>query len=153
MRQNKEKKSKKIKKNNKDEVSTKNQKENKPFKKRLIKFIVCVFILLLILSVSFLTFKGYIFKKLVKEMFNNSPSTVFDSNKNVIAQIGAERNRENVDFSEIPSNLKNAYISIEDQRFYKHHGVDVKRTGAAIFSYIIKYYCLKISSNILSPYF
>lgn len=138
MRQNKEKKSKKIKKNNKDEVSTKNQKENKPFKKRLIKFIVCVFILLLIISVSFLTFKGYILKKLVKEMFNNSPSTVFDSNKNVIAQIGAERNRENVDFSKIPSNLKNAYISIEDQRFYKHHGVDVKRTGAAIFSYIIK---------------
>ena len=145
MRQNnKEKNPKKINKINKDEVSTKKQKENKPFRKRLIKFIVCVFILLLIISVSFLTFKGYIFKKLVKEMFNDSPSTVFDSNKNVIAQIGAERNRENVEISEIPSNLKNAYISIEDQRFYKHHGVDVKRTGAAIFSYIIKRWFLFI---------
>ena len=39
--------------------------------------------------------------------------------------------------NQIPSNLKNAYISIEDERFYKHKGIDLKRTGAAIFSYAI----------------
>lgn len=32
--------------------------------------------------------------------------------------------------------MKNAYIAIEDQRFYKHSGVDLPRTGAAILSYI-----------------
>lgn len=39
-------------------------------------------------------------------------------------------------FGDIPQNLKNAYIAIEDQRFYKHSGVDLPRTGAAILSYI-----------------
>lgn len=39
--------------------------------------------------------------------------------------------------ADLPDNLKNAYIAIEDQRYYKHFGVDVKRTTAAIASYII----------------
>ncbi len=42
-------------------------------------------------------------------MFNNSTSTVFDSNKNVIAEIGSERNRDNIKLSEMPNNLKNIY--------------------------------------------
>lgn len=41
------------------------------------------------------------------------------------------KNNENV-----PKNLKNAYIAIEDERFYKHGGIDIKRTGGAIISYI-----------------
>ena len=116
----------------------KNKKEIKPKKYRFAKFIVFIFILLLISSILFLTYKGYTFKILAKEMFNNTSSTVFDSNKNVIAEIGSERNRNNVSFSELPDNLKNAYVSIEDQRFYTHHGVDIKRTGAAILSYVVK---------------
>ncbi len=34
---------------------------------------------------------------------------------------------------EIPTSLKNAFVSIEDKRFYSHHGIDLKRIiGAAI---------------------
>lgn len=36
----------------------------------------------------------------------------------------------------MPENLENAYVSIEDERYYKHHGVDIKRTASAIVSYI-----------------
>ena len=39
----------------------------------------------------------------------------------------------------MPKNLVNAYVSIEDERFYKHSGVDIKRTGGAIISYIIHF--------------
>ena len=125
-------------KHNKEKKLKEDKKEHKTLKSRFIKFIIFALILIIIASICYLVYKAYIFKTLVKEMFNNSTSTVFDSNKNVIAEIGSERNRENVKLSEIPDNLKNAYISIEDQRFYKHHGVDIKRTGAAIFSYVIK---------------
>lgn len=31
-----------------------------------------------------------------------------------------------VDYKNVPQNLKNAFVSIEDERFYKHHGVDIK---------------------------
>ena len=39
----------------------------------------------------------------------------------------------------MPNNLKNAYVAIEDERFYSHIGIDVKRTGAAIVSYIFHF--------------
>ena len=125
-------------KHNKEKKLKEDKKEHKTLKSRFIKFIIFALILIIIASICYLVYKAYTFKTLAKEMFNTSTSTVFDSNKNVIAEIGSERNRENVKLSEIPDNLKNAYISIEDQRFYKHHGVDIKRTGAAIFSYVIK---------------
>lgn len=128
MKHNKEKKLKEYKKNKKE------PKRNNRFK----KFIIFAIILILIVIIGYLIFKAYTFKTLAKEMFNNTTSAVFDNNKNVIAEIGTERNRDNVNLSDIPDNLKNAYISIEDQRFYKHHGVDIKRTGAAIFSYVIR---------------
>jgi len=75
---------------------------------------------------------------LATEMFHNTPSSIVDHNNNILAQIGVERNRQNVDYESIPSQLINAYISIEDQRYFKHHGVDIKRTCAAILSYISK---------------
>lgn len=38
--------------------------------------------------------------------------------------------------SEIPDNLKNAFVALEDKRFYKHNGYDVVRIGGAIVSNI-----------------
>ena len=70
-------------------------------------------------------------------MMNNEPSIIVDSSGNIIEKLGAERNKNNVKLSQVPDNLKNAYIDIEDERFYKHKGVDIKRTTAAIGSYVI----------------
>ena len=33
-------------------------------------------------------------------------------------------NRVWVDFKDIPKNMKNAIVAIEDKRFYEHRGVD-----------------------------
>ena len=38
--------------------------------------------------------------------------------------------------NKIPENLKNAIVSIEDERFYTHKGFDLKRTTKAFFVYI-----------------
>ena len=40
-----------------------------------------------------------------------------------------------VSLDEIPDNLINAFIAIEDKRFYDHFGVDIIRTGKAVFNY------------------
>ena len=34
-------------------------------------------------------------------------------------------------FSEIPEHVKNAFVAVEDKRFYQHKGVDVRRMAAA----------------------
>lgn len=43
-------------------------------------------------------------------------------------------NRVWISYDEIPKDLVNAAIAIEDRRFYQHHGVDWLRTGSAILS-------------------
>ena len=46
---------------------------------------------------------------------------------------------KSVTFDDLPKNLTNAFISIEDKRFYEHSGVDFKRTVAAGFNYFLKF--------------
>ena len=43
------------------------------------------------------------------------------------------------DYDSIPQDLKDAFVSIEDKRFYKHHGVDWKRTMSAGLNYFFKF--------------
>ncbi|MDF2838421.1 MAG: Multimodular transpeptidase-transglycosylase [Evtepia sp.] len=46
----------------------------------------------------------------------------------------AGENRIWIDYEDIPKNLINAAVSIEDKRFYKHHGVDWIRTSKGIIN-------------------
>ena len=50
--------------------------------------------------------------------------------------LSAEENRIWVDLEEIPEDMKNAIVSIEDERFYTHKGFDLKRTTKAFFVYL-----------------
>lgn len=99
--------------------------------------IILIFILVLIIL---LAIKLGIFvanwQNLAQDMIANTPSEVFDTDGKVIAKIGSNKNTKNISLTDIPENLKDAYVSIEDQRFYKHNGVDFPRTAAAILSYI-----------------
>ena len=47
-----------------------------------------------------------------------------------------EQNREWVKYSDIPKNLINAFVAIEDHRFYEHEGIDIKRTAGAVIGFI-----------------
>lgn len=121
---------KELKKQKKD--SKKNSKLRRKLKKIII-FIILIFILI------FAIIKGiamYKWQTLAKEMISNTNSVIVDKDGNIIATLGSEKIHKNISFSEMPDDLKNAYVAIEDERFYKHHGVDIKRTGSAIISYI-----------------
>lgn len=69
-------------------------------------------------------------------MMKNQNSIVVDANGNFMDEIGKERIKEYVPYSDIPRYMVDAYVDIEDERFFSHKGVDVKRTGAAILTYI-----------------
>ncbi len=45
-------------------------------------------------------------------------------------------NRIWIDSEEIPKVMKQAIVSIEDERFYEHGGVDIKRTAGAFFGWV-----------------
>ncbi len=52
-----------------------------------------------------------------------------------IATLHGEQNRIWSDLEDIPDGLQNAFISLEDKRFYKHDGVDWIRTIGAVVKY------------------
>ena len=53
-------------------------------------------------------------------------SKIYDNNDELIADLGSER-RVNAQANEIPTDLVNAIISIEDHRFFNHRGIDTIR--------------------------
>lgn len=48
----------------------------------------------------------------------------------------ADENRIWADLEEIPQHIQDAAIAIEDERFYKHNGVDILSTGKATIKYL-----------------
>lgn len=68
--------------------------------------------------------------------------SLFSSSKNAVAFSVCDENENNVDLSifgekqleieTLPEHVKNAFIAVEDKRFYSHFGVDIKRMAGAL---------------------
>lgn len=58
-------------------------------------------------------------------------------NPQELEQIQSDSNRIWIDSSQIPQVMKDAIVAIEDERFYKHHGVDIKRTLGATGKWVL----------------
>ena len=79
---------------------------------------------------------GQAFEISEDELMISGNSVVLDSKGKVIAELSGDENRKIISYDEMPEKLRNAYIAIEDERFLSHNGVDFKRTGAAIVTYV-----------------
>ena len=63
------------------------------------------------------------------------PSIIYDPNaKKVQKLMGINANREYKKITDIPECVQNAFVAIEDARFYKHSGVDLQGILRAVFS-------------------
>lgn len=72
--------------------------------------------------------------KLTEEALTATVSSkIYDKNGELIADLGTEK-RSNAKTEEIPTDLANAIISIEDQRFYNHRGIDVIRIAGSLLN-------------------
>ena len=61
-------------------------------------------------------------------------SFIYDAEGNLITDYKGTEDRVMVSIDEIPVMLRNAFIAVEDARFYEHNGVDVKRIVGAFVS-------------------
>ncbi|MCR1935254.1 transglycosylase domain-containing protein [Clostridium tepidum] len=69
----------------------------------------------------------------------DEPSILYDDKGQYMDKVITNDQRIVVDYKDVPQNLKNAFVSIEDERFYKHHGIDIKRiTGATLLNVVNK---------------
>ncbi|VYU03545.1 peptidase [Clostridium tertium] len=132
------------KKTNNSKRNKKNKKDkNQPKYKKILKGTLLGILIAGLLC--FVVGLGYIFAIIkstdpldVNAVLNlNEPSMLYDSEGNYIDNLPTEEERYKITLDEMSPYLKDAYVSIEDERFYKHSGVDFKRTiGSAISSAI-----------------
>lgn len=140
-----------IKKENLKKVNKRTNKGNKvKFKEKhpklmmSIKIMIIIILLLCVIGAGILV--GIFFGlfgndfEITKEelIISASNSVIVDKDGNVIADLSGDEKRKIISLSDMPEYLPKAYVAIEDERFYKHSGVDIKRTGAAILNFAIK---------------
>lgn len=89
------------------------------------------------------TMKDILSDKSTQELLNGDiinnmqiSSYVYDKDGNQIGYLYGTENRVEVKYDDLPKNLVNAIISIEDERFFEHSGIDIQRTTAAIINYL-----------------
>ena len=64
-------------------------------------------------------------------------SVILDSDGNKIVElVGAGTSREYAPIAEIPEDVRNCFIAMEDERFYEHKGVDIAGIFRAAFSVV-----------------
>ena len=61
-------------------------------------------------------------------------SFIYDANGVLITDYKGTQDRVVVSIDEMPKMLRDAFIAVEDARFYEHNGVDVKRIAGALVS-------------------
>ena len=124
--------------NRKRKKDNKNKKDYSKLKKAIIIIVILIFLLLLIAGGVFV---GVFFSDkfaMTREdlLIGYSNTIIYDSEGNVIAELSGKENRKIISIDDMSEYLPKAFVAIEDERFYQHKGIDVKRSVAATFTYI-----------------
>ena len=64
-------------------------------------------------------------------------SVIVDQNGGVIANLSGDEKRKIITLEDMADYLPKAYVAMEDERFYEHSGVDLKRTAGAILQTLL----------------
>jgi 1A family penicillin-binding protein len=75
-------------------------------------------------------------------------TTFYDRSGRVLYRLYEDKNRSLVRLEDLPSNLVNATIAIEDKNFYHHAGIDLEGVGRAVVSYVKTHRALQGGSTI-----
>jgi len=105
-------------------------KVNKEQVKKIFVVILIIFVGILVsIAVTFNVIRAQLFVVLPKiENITENPqvsSQIFDRNGNFVASVQLDEYRIAVPLNEVPLQVRNAIIASEDERFYRHGGVDI----------------------------
>ena len=108
---------------------------NKQFFLRIAKYLgigfLTIFLTIVLIGGSIFLFYAVQAPELSEtKLVATTSSKIYDNKNELIADLGAER-RVNAQSNEIPTDLVNAIVSIEDHRFFSHRGIDSIRIFGA----------------------
>lgn len=103
---------------------------------KTLKLILLGFVCLcaMALSITFGFSKMFAPDNMDQALNPDASSQFLDCKGNVIYTTVSEERRVPVTFDKIPKHVRDAFISIEDNRFYEHSGVDLRGTARALVS-------------------
>ena len=124
-----------------DKSSNTKQQKRRPTKKKgssagriFLGFIVVVLVMVTGIGCGFLTASMNTKPDLASDIQPPASSQIYDINGNEIANVHATENRMPVKISQVPKDLQNAFVAVEDNRFYEHMGVDPRGIMRALWS-------------------
>jgi len=116
--------------------------EQKSSRKKTSKKYIFAIILILFLFITGLFLGGltWIIQDTpdISDYRGGSLSTMIYSNEGELINSLYQENRVYVKLDQIPESLQNAFIAIEDNNFYEHHGIDLIGIGRALITNIIE---------------
>ena len=126
--------------NNKNKKKTNKKKKKSKLSQFFKIFLIMFFSICLI---SFVIGMGYIFAviKSTPELDISAVTTLsesssfYDDSGEFMDNLNSEIQRNVIDYDEMPQYLKDAFVSIEDQRFYKHSGIDIRRIAGSLITW------------------
>ncbi len=72
----------------------------------------------------------------IKNYSPDQTSIIYDSSGNILVKLYDEQNRVVIPLEQIPNYVKQAVISMEDERFYEHGGIDNKAVLRSVLSLV-----------------
>ena len=113
------------------------KKKSSTFLKIFIGLIIFIIVMAVGIGIGFVTANLNVKADLSKDILPPASSHIYDSVGNEIAIIHATENRVPVKIEQIPVNLQNAFVAVEDNRFYEHKGVDPRGLARAFYTNIV----------------
>ncbi len=131
-------KTNKNKKNNDTDKKTDNKKKKPSKVKKALKVSIILFFLVgLVAGIAAL---GYAYKVISAAPDINpnqlrpvQTSYVYDKNDNVYTTFHGEEDRTLIEYNDIPEHLINAFVAIEDERYWDHPGIDLRAIFRSIY--------------------
>lgn len=71
----------------------------------------------------------------IENFESKESSQIFDRNGSIIAEVGSQI-RTNITYEDLPVSLVDAFVSVEDSRFFEHNGFDISRFVKAMLENI-----------------
>ncbi len=69
----------------------------------------------------------------INDFVNSESSIIYDEDGDIIAELGTTI-RENVSYNDLPNVLIDAFVAVEDSRYFEHNGFDIPRFTKAFLS-------------------
>lgn len=113
---------------------------------KTIKVILLLIFTVAIITLGFATYKlipiykqylteadALVASSSVSDFRRGAPTVVYASNGTEIAELTTGSEGAYTEFADLPDDVCNAFIAIEDRRFYEHHGVDWASTAKSCY--------------------